>query len=200
MKKDKKLSQQEDLIAINKVLKGDHNAYSDIQNKYIGLVSGIIRKMINNEDDVKDLAQESFLKAYKALSSYKPQYSFSSWLLKIASNNCIDFLRKKRFNFVSIERPGLDDSDDKEYEIKDSSQPADMNLLADERKKIISEAIAQLPDNYQEIIRLRHEEELDYANISQKLDLPLGTVKAHLFRARKMLYEILKDKKEILMM
>lgn len=194
--KKKKASQASDLKAIEEVLSGREEAFAKIQNKYSGLVAGVIRRMIKDEDDVSDLVQETFIKSYRALHTYKTQYSFSAWLFKIASNTCIDFLRKKRFNFISIERPGVNQDDSYEFDIKDDEYLADTEVLGEERKKVLREAIDSLQDNYRTIIKLRHEQELEYAEIAEQLDIPLGTVKAHLFRARKILLEKLKDKKE----
>ena len=187
-KKDQQ-SREEDFDAIRQVLAGNKSAFQHLQNKYVNIVSSLIRRMINDEDDVQDLTQDSFIKAYNALDSFQFQYSFSSWLYRIASNTCIDFLRKRRFKTVSINQP-IDSSDDEYYmDIRDDSYSADDQVLANERKQILHDAIDKLPENYREIIKLRHEEEMDYKEISNKLNLPLGTVKAHLFRARKMLLE-----------
>ncbi len=193
IKNNKELqSREEDFDAIKKVLAGEKSAFQHLQNKYVNIVSSLIRRMINDEDDVQDLTQDSFIKAYNALDSFQFQYSFSSWLYRIASNTCIDFLRKRRFKTVSINQP-IDSSDDEYYmEIRDDSCSADDQVLANERRQILHDAIDKLPENYREIIKLRHEEEMDYKEISDKLNLPLGTVKAHLFRARKMLLTRLK--------
>ena len=196
-KKTKENNHEEDFQAIRKVLDGDNSAYEFLQNKYSRIVAALIRKMVRNEDDVEDLTQESFIKAYRALASFQFGYSFSAWLYRIASNTCIDFLRKKRFKTISLSQP-LDNSEDEHYfEIKDTSYQPDKTVLNDEKIKILKEAINSLPENYRVIVKLRHEEELDYKEISEKLDLPLGTVKAHLFRARKMMLAKLKKQKHL---
>ena len=145
--------------------------------------------MIKNDSDVEDLVQETFIKAYKALDKFKFNYSFSAWIYRIASNNTIDFLRKRRFDTFSIDKPIGNAEDENYFEIEDNSYSPDANVLDEQKSEIIQDAIDSLPENYREIILLRHEEELDYKAIADKLDLPLGTVKAHLFRARKLLYE-----------
>jgi RNA polymerase sigma factor (sigma-70 family) len=190
-------SREQDLEAVNRVLSGDSSAFQLLQNKYNRIIIALVRKMVRNEDDVEDLAQETFIKAYKALKTFQPGYSFSAWIYRIASNTCIDFLRKKRFMTVSLSQPVGNSDDDYFFEIEDKSYVPDIGVLADERKKALKEAIENLPDNYREIIKLRHEEEMDYNQISKQLDLPLGTVKAHLFRARKLLLADLKKKKEL---
>lgn len=188
-----KESMEEDFKAIRKVLSGNNNAFDYLQKKYKKIIASLIRRMVKDEDDVDDLTQETFIKAYNALNSFQFGYSFSSWLYKIASNNCIDFLRKKRFPTISLSQPVSGDDEDQTYEIADESYIADGDVLSMERKKVLYSAIDSLPENYREIIRLRHEEDLDYNEISDKLQLPLGTVKAHLFRARKILYTQLKS-------
>jgi RNA polymerase sigma-70 factor, ECF subfamily len=190
-------SREKDLEAVKRVLAGDSSAFQLLQDKYTRIIVALVRKMVRNEDDVEDLAQETFIKAYKALKTFQPGYSFSAWIYRIASNTCIDFLRKKRFLTVSLSQPLGNSEDDYFFEIEDKSYVPDLGVLAEERKKALKLAIDNLPDNYREIIKLRHEEELDYNMISERLGLPLGTVKAHLFRARKLLLVDLKKKKEL---
>lgn len=189
-------SKEEDFAAIRKVLAGDGSAFSFLQKKYEGRIKNLIRRMIKDQDDVNDLTQEAFIKAYKALPNFQFGYSFSAWLYRIASNNCIDFLRKRRFHKVSIDQPIGDE--DNYIDIKDEDLTPDIELISKERKMIINEAIDSLPDNYKEIIELRHKKELDYKEIAEILKLPLGTVKAHLFRARKALYEVLKNQRSVI--
>lgn len=186
-KKKDRTSNDEDLAVITRILQGDTRAYSVLQKKYTKIINALIRRMIKDEDDVDDLTQETFIKAYNALHTFQHGYSFSAWIYRIASNTCIDFLRKKRFPTVSLSKP-IDYSDeDLFYEIEDNSYLPDKSVLGDEKHKILQDAISSLPENYMQIIRMRHEEELDYNEIAEKLNLPLGTVKAHLFRARKIL-------------
>jgi RNA polymerase sigma-70 factor (ECF subfamily) len=184
---------EEDFQAVKQVLAGNNSAFQILQKKYIKVVAALIRKMIKNEDDVEDLVQETFIKAYNALNTFQFGYAFSAWLYRIASNNCIDFLRKKRFATVSLDKPVQSDDDDLYIEIEDTTNRADMDMIASERHQALYKAIDALPENYKIIIKMRHEEELDYTEIAVKLDLPLGTVKAHLFRARKILYTALKN-------
>ncbi len=187
-------NKQEDFEIVSKILAGDTSLFVILEKKYKRIIVALIRKMIHNEDDVQDLTQETFIKAYNALSKFRFGYTFSSWLYKIASNSCIDFMRKKRFQTVPLytQRPG---EEEQELEIPDNYYNPDVTVLAEERKQVLMNAIEQLPENYKMIIRLRHDEDLDYSDIALKLNIPLGTVKAHLFRARKILLEQLKGKK-----
>lgn len=186
----------EDFEAIKKVLDGNKSAFEFLQKKYIRTIQALIKRMIKDEDDVEDLVQETFIKAYRSLSSFRFGFSFSSWLYRIASNGCIDFLRKRRFDTISINQSFTnDDDEEQEFQIKDVTYQPDINVILRERKEALEKAINQLPGNYREIIRLRHEEELDYNQIAEKMNIPLGTVKAHLFRARKILFTSLNKEK-----
>lgn len=181
----------EEQEAIRRTLAGDRLAFSSLQNKYQRQIASLIRKMIRNEDDAADLVQETFIKAFTALHSYQSEYPFSAWLYRIASNNCIDFLRKKRLQAFSIDKPVSSDDGEYTYEIPDDSYMPDTHVLSSEKKLLIEQAMNALPEKYQRIIRMRHEEEMDYQQIADELDLPLGTVKAHLFRARRQLFKML---------
>ena len=189
----------EDFEAVKRVLDGDGHAFTILQNKYKKLISSLIRRMVKDEDDIEDLTQETFIKAYNALNTFQFGFAFSAWIYRIASNNCIDFLRKKRFQTVSLSQPVFDDDDDQYIQIEDTTARPDIEYIKKEKFALLNDAIAKLPDNYKEIIKLRHEYEMDYTDIAKKLDIPLGTVKAHLFRARKILLSELKSKKKFLM-
>ncbi len=185
----------DDLAIIEEILNGNKNLFSVLQKKYSKLIKTLIRKMIKDEDDVEDLVQETFIKAYKSLDRFQSNYTFSSWIYKIASNSCIDFLRKKRLNIVSLDQPFTNKNDDEDnihLEIEDNSYQPDIEFINNERKNALIDSIENLPEKYKIIIKMRHEEELDYNEIAEKLNLPLGTVKVHLFRARKLLLDNLK--------
>jgi RNA polymerase sigma-70 factor (ECF subfamily) len=188
----------EDFAIISQILEGDSNLYSKLVSKYSRVVTALIRKMIRDEDDIDDLTQETFIKAYKALSSFKEGFSFSSWIYRIASNTCIDFIRRKRFNFISIDQPITKQGDEEQYlDIEDEDNTPELAYMLNERKKAVEDAIDGLPDNYKVIIKMRHEDEMEYSEISKMLNMPLGTVKAHLFRARKILLSTLKQNKSL---
>jgi len=190
---------EEDFKAVKRVLDGDGHAFTLLQNKYKKLISSLIRRMVKDEDDIDDLTQETFIKAYNALNTFQFGFAFSAWIYRIASNNCIDFLRKKRFQTVSLNQPVFDDDDDQFIQIEDTTSRPDLDYINKEKLDILNQAINKLPENYREIIKLRHEYEMDYTDIAKKMDIPLGTVKAHLFRARKILLEELKGKKKFLL-
>lgn len=197
MKKNKpdsnNIDKDSDNEIIRLILDGDKNLFAILQKKYKRIISNLIKKMIKDEDDIEDLIQETFIKAYNALPNFQFSYSFSSWIYRIASNTCIDFIRKKKFNFVYIDEYTGDD-DNPVFEIKDSSYRPDIEYNNKEKKEFLNKVINQLPDNYRTIIKLRHDDELEYQEIADKLNIPIGTVKVNLFRARKQLFEALKNK------
>ncbi len=191
---NKNNSKVEDYELIDRAIGGDQSAYDKLMKKYYNLVHNLIFRMIYNKEDVEDLAQEAFIKAFNSLDKFDRQFAFSTWLYKIASNNCIDYLRKKKLNTVSIDKEIDSEDEDLRFEIPDVEFKPDRNIIEDERKTLLEEAIASLPEKYRAVILMRHSEEMEYEEIAKKLKLPLGTVKAHIFRGRELLNKYLKDK------
>ncbi len=189
-----KQSRAEDADLIHRAVDGDQRAFAALQKKYHPAISNLIRRMLRSGDDVEDLVQETFVKAFNALRSFNHEYAFSTWLYKIASNHCIDFLRKKRLKTFSLDQPIETKDGEMQFEVADNTWVPDGDIQNREKLRILRNAIEELPEKYRRVIKLRHEEELDYQEIANTLDLPLGTVKAHLFRARAMLFKKLKNK------
>lgn len=189
-------SNEDDIMVVQSIISGNKNAFSKIQMKYKKVVNSVIRRMVRNESDIEDLVQETFIKAYNALESYNPQYNFSSWLLRIASNSCIDYLRKKKLDTISISKGG-DTSDDEEsyFDVPDKDLLPDAVMMNNEMSAMIQSTINMLPENFRKIIIMRFQMELDYTEISKELGIPLGTVKATLFRSKQMLQVLLKKNK-----
>jgi len=175
--------------------KGDQRAYKKIMEKYEKPLFFHVYKMIKDQNQVEDIVQEAFMKAFKNLDSYDTSYAFSTWLYRITTNHTIDYLRKKKLKTTSIHNPVRTREGEMEIEISGESR-TDRDIIRKERKQIINHAIKNLPEKYRVVIEMRHLEELSYQEISEELDLPLGTVKAHIFRAREMLYKALIDKKD----
>ncbi len=187
-------SRAEDLKHINAAINGDQDAFAWLMKKYKGPLQNLIFKMIREKNDVEDLVQEVFIKAFNSLQNYNQEYAFSTWIYRIAINNTIDYLRKKRLNTFSIDKDDYEDDDKPKFEIPDTTYSADANLILEQRQKIINDAIDSLPEKYKKIIELRHKDDLSYEEISEILNLPIGTVKVQLFRARELLNKYLKDK------
>ncbi|RME01796.1 MAG: sigma-70 family RNA polymerase sigma factor, partial [Calditrichaeota bacterium] len=178
---------QEESRLIDRALLGDEKAFAEIIEKYKGQLFSLLFKMVHNKEEAEDLMQEAFMKAFRALGSFNENFAFSTWLYKIAVNNCIDYLRKKRLQVFSYDKP-LDMKDGKLYrEYADTDLTPEKQLLSSEKSRIINQAIDALPPKYHEVIVLRHREELSYEEIAERLQLPLGTVKARIFRARELL-------------
>lgn len=191
---DKQKSSKSNSELIQRAIDGDETAYRQLLENYRGAIFNLLFKMVRNKEETEDLVQEAFIKAFKALPSFNEEYAFSTWLYKIAINNCIDHMRKKRLKTYSINKPVRSKDGELDREFPDTSMSPDKELLHDERTRLIETAIDELPENYKTAILLRHRDEKSYEEIAQLLDIPLGTVKARIFRAREMLKKRLKGK------
>jgi len=188
-------SSLEDDKFVKRAIEGDQEAFKDLMDKYQKPLYFHVLKMVKNHEQVEDLVQEAFMKAFRNLNSYNTNYAFSTWLYRITTNHTIDYLRKKKLKTTSIDQPVKTRDGEMEIQISDDAE-TDRDIIRKERKAIIHNAINDLPDKYRKVIEMRHLQELSYQEIADHLDLPLGTVKAHIFRAREMLYKELKDKRE----
>lgn len=189
-------SSLEDDKLVARALGGDESAYTELVEKYQRALYFHVMKMVRNKDIIEDLVQEVFMKAFENLPSYNTKYAFSTWLYRIATNHTIDYLRKKKLQTMSIDEPVKTKDGEMEMELPDKDMETDREVIRNQRSQIIHEAIENLPDKYRAVIRMRHMEEMSYQEIADIRDLPLGTVKAHIFRARELLYKALKDKRE----
>lgn len=178
---------------------GDQQAYADLMKHYRDSIYFMLLKMTNNADDAEDLTIEAFGKAFKNLGQYTPDYAFSTWLFKIASNNCIDFIRKKKKQTLSIDTPiggGEENTGDISQTIASEGPDPEEAMMKQQKVKLMREVVDKLKPHYKQLIELRYFKEYSYEEISEELDLPLGTVKAQLFRAREFLYNIMKKKSD----
>lgn len=179
---------------IQQAIEGNEEAYKQLLENYRGAIFNLLFKMVHNKEETEDLVQEAFIKAFKALPSFNEEYAFSTWLYKIAVNNCIDHMRKKRLKTYSINKPVQSKDGEIERDFPDTSMSPDKEILTAERANLISTAIDELPENYRIAIVLRHSDEKSYEEIAEILEIPLGTVKARIFRAREMLKKKLKGR------
>ena len=180
-------------LAINK---NDQKAYSEIMKSYKNSIYFTILKMIKNRDDAEDLTIEAFSKAFKNLHKFKKEFTFSTWLFRIATNNTIDFIRKKKLLTTSIHTSLKDEAGQNiELDIKDSNLDPNEITIKNEKIIIVRQLVNKLPEKYQNLVKLRYFKELSYKEIAIKTNSPLGTIKAQLFRARDLLFEIMKNKK-----
>ncbi len=187
-------SKAEDLILIEEALKGKQASYERLMKKYYQLIHNLVYRMISRKEDVEDLTQEAFIKAFNSLHNFDKQFAFSTWLFKIATNNAIDYLRKKKLATFSIDKDFDSEDNDMKFEIPDIEYKPDRLLIDEQMKIVLDQAIQSLPDKYRLVIVMRHKQEKEYEEIAQELNIPLGTVKAHIFRGRELLNKYLKDK------
>ncbi len=188
---------QQDYNLVLNAIEGDENAYAELLKRYKDAIYFMLLKMTNNKSDAEDLTMEAFGKAFRNIKQYSPKYAFSTWLFKIASNNCIDFLRKKKGDNVPIIKStdsvfnNLDNYDSTKH-IRSKGLDPEEELIKKQKVKLLREVVKKLKPRYRRLIELRYFKEYSYEEIAQELELPLGTVKAQLFRARELLYNILK--------
>ena len=187
-------SRAEDKDLIRDALAGNQDAYKRLMRKYRNAIYHLIVRMIGFTPEAEDLTQEAFIKAFNSLASFNDEFSFSTWLYKIATNNAIDHLRKRKVKLVSIDKPLPNSDGEQHFEIPDTSYVPDQNILRAQQTRTIETAIENLPDKYRVVIVMRHQQEKSYEEIAEELGLPLGTVKAHIFRARELLYRSLKGR------
>jgi len=187
-------SRKQDLALINAAIGGDQLAFRELMKKYRDAIFNLIYRIIRDRAQVEDLTQETFVKAFASLRNFNREYAFSTWLYKIATNSSIDYIRKKKLHTTSINKPVSHGDSDYSIELPDSTYEPDKVIIRDQKSVIIAEAIAHLPPKYRKVIVMRHNEERDYAEIAKILKIPIGTVKAHIFRARELLYKYLRER------
>jgi|GEM_PF-21063 len=178
----------------NAIDEGDQKAFAELMARYKDSIYFMLLKMVNNRDDAEDLTIEAFGKAFKNIRQYTPDYAFSTWLFKIATNNCIDFIRKKRKQAFSIDR-GFENEEGQEMvlEVKSLHPDPEEHYMKKQKVEMMRDVVDKLKPRYKKLVELRYFQELAYEEIAAELSLPLGTVKAQLFRAREFLYQIMKN-------
>lgn len=188
---------QIDFRLVELAKKGDQKAYAELMGRYRDAIYFMLLKMVNNPSDAEDLTIEAFGKAFKNISQYTPNFAFSTWLFKIATNNCIDFIRKKRGNTISLDH-SMDEEDNlsPSSSIQSDSLDPEENMMNQQKVILMREVVGKLKPRYRKLVELRYFKEFSYEEISQELQLPIGTVKAQLFRARELLFNILKNTTE----
>jgi RNA polymerase sigma factor (sigma-70 family) len=180
----------DDFKLVQSAIGGDEKAYTTLMNRYRNSVFHAMFKMVNNRDDADDLTIEAFGKAFRKLPTYAPNYAFSTWLFKIAINNCIDHIRKKRLVTLSMDDTILPDSDREfSHNIRDYEPDPEQSMIHEQKIAHVRRLVEKMSIKYRTMIELRYYEELSYEEIAQELSLPLGTVKAQLFRAKEILHQ-----------
>lgn len=175
--------------------KGDQKAYAELLHRYRESVYFMMLKMVGNKDDADDLTIEAFGRAFKRLHQYTPNFAFSTWLFKIASNNAIDFLRKKKQGeaFSLDTKYVNEEGQELSQNIKAGTLDPEENYMKKQKIEMLNDVVDKLKPKYKELVMMFYYQEMSHEEISQKLNLPIGTIKAQLFRAREFLFNILKN-------
>jgi RNA polymerase sigma-70 factor (ECF subfamily) len=188
---------KKDFMLVLRAKDGDQKAYTALMQRYTDSLYFLALKIVNNKDDAMDLTVETFAKAFENIEKYKPDFAFSTWIFKIATNNCIDFVRKKRLKVVSLQSLTEENRDERQfYMISNTLNPEETSIKKEESENL-KNILEHLPQRYRTLIILKYYDEKSYEEISQQLDLPLGTVKAQLSRARELMSNIMNLKKNL---
>jgi RNA polymerase sigma-70 factor (ECF subfamily) len=185
---------KEDFLLVQGALNGTSQAYEKILSRYKDSVFFMVLKMVHNRDDAEDITIETFGKVFNRLDKYKSDFAFSTWLYRIATNNAIDFIRKRKIETLSIHAP-MNEENDKDHSHNIPSETLDPEevYIKKQRADNLRLTLSKLNVKYRTLIEKRYFEELSYEEISNEMNLPIGTVKAQLFRAKELLYAILKN-------
>src|SRR5665647_571831 len=181
------LSMTEDCQLVSRALRGDRKAFEMIVRKYEQPLTSYLGRMTGEREAALDFAQEVFLKAYCSLASYRPDFKFSTWLFKIASNHMIDHWRKKKLPTVSIDQPVDDDEGPLMPQVADPGPSVARKFELAEIREKIERALASIPKALRELFVLRHVNEFSYEEIADIKGLPVGTVKNRVFQAKELL-------------
>jgi RNA polymerase sigma-70 factor (ECF subfamily) len=193
----------EDFELVKRARSGEEKAFALLLKRYRDSIYYMLLKMVNNPTDAEDLTIEAFGKAFKSIDRYSPRFAFSTWLFRIASNNCIDFLRRKREmgvalnpNHEDVNQTGNKEVNYRYVQIEAPDLSPEEQMISKQKVKILRAIVKELKPRYRRLIELRYFEEQSYEEIAETLGIPIGTVKAQLFRARELLFNILRDKKQ----
>jgi RNA polymerase sigma factor (sigma-70 family) len=184
---------QYDLKVIHRALNGESRAYTELLNRYRDSVYYVMLRMVNNPSDAEDLTIEAFGKAFHNLAKYVPSHAFSTWLFRIATNNCIDFMRRKSQSPRPFDHDEGEE-DEMEATVASDARGPDELMIDRETAASLIKIVKALKPRYRRLIELRYFEEYSYEEIASELSLPIGTVKARLFRAKVLIYNTVRSK------
>ena len=177
----------EDADLVRRCLSGDQRACRDLVRRYERPVYSVLMRVVRRSEDAEDLVQETFVKVFKALDRYDPERPFAAWIFTIASRLAIDHFRRRRIQTVSLSYSDPGSSEERTMDVEDTGLKPDEITSNAEEELQTSAIIDSLPEHYRIVVLLRHQQDLSYEEISQALNLPLGTVKARIHRARALL-------------
>ena len=182
----------DDAELVGRCLQGDERAYRDLIARYRRQVYNLALRMLRRAEDAEDLTQETFVRMFRALERYDTTRPFGAWIITIASRLCIDHLRRRRLNPMSMFQKDAASEEEYVIEAEDPGPGPDVVTVHREEERRAVDLIDSLPEHYRIVVMLRHQQDLSYEEIAEALELPLGTVKARIHRAR----EILKSRIE----
>jgi RNA polymerase sigma-70 factor (ECF subfamily) len=182
--------QVEEIGWVEQSLKGDRSAFGQLMHRYAGAVYNLAYRMLGSAEDAEDASQEIFLRAYTRLASFDRQRRFSTWLLSIGSNYCIDRLRRRRFAWMTL--------DDAAFALPSQERGPERTAIVHEQQAIVQRALQKLPENYRTVTVLRYWNDLSYEEIAKVTGLTESTIKTRLHRARHMLAEALGPEEKLL--
>jgi len=187
-------------LVLRAVNEQDQDAYRKLLERYREPLLGLLTRMVYNTDDAEDLMMESFARAFKRLHLYQPNYAFTTWLFRIATNRGIDFIRKRRLDTLSMDNPNPQGASEtsSSIDLPSSTPDPEEQLIIQQKNENLLAIIQQLKPRYQRLIMLRFFQEKSYEEIARELNVPMGTVKAQLFRAKELLVQLLDKRSESL--
>lgn len=188
---------KQDLKLVELARAGKQSAYAELMERYRESIYFMMLKMVKNPDDADDLTIEAFGKAFNRLDQYSPSFAFSTWLFKIASNNSIDFIRKKRIQVTSMDAGIMTEEGERLHvDARSGTLNPEESIMQGQRVVHMRLLVSKLKPKYRELVEKRYFDEMSYEEIAEEMNLPLGTVKAQLFRARDFLAAMMDKTKD----
>jgi RNA polymerase sigma-70 factor (ECF subfamily) len=178
---------------IARVLAGDQGAYANLVERHSDLVYAIVSRIVLNEADAADVAQEAFVRAYHALPRFRGDSKFSSWIYRIAVNRSLTHLKRTKRRAAALD-PDTGARDEVVATLGARGEAPDEAVLREERNAAVRAAVADLPPRYRAVVTLFYLEERSYKEAAEILGIPMGTLKTHLHRARSLLKDALADR------
>ncbi len=180
-----------DFELVKKARDGDEAAFTELLDIYKDRLYYFVLMKVKNPVDAEDIAMETLGKAFKNLSHYQPRNAFSSWVYQIAINNCTDYFRKKKHKHLSLENIINDDEGNEHYNVASDMLDPEERLIKEQKAELLKTVVQTLKPRYSTLIRYRYFKEMSYKEIAKKMNVPIGTVKARLYRSRELLRAIL---------
>jgi len=181
----------DDRVYVRRALDGDEAAFAILVRRYERGMYNLAWRMVRDRELARDLSQDIFIRVHRSLGKYDPTYPFTSWIYRVGSNLCIDWIRKKKLRTVSLDAPIGGDEEGATRDVEDPAQDPSRDVEERERAALLGEALTRLPEAHQLVLILRHQQDLSYEEIARTLDIPLGTVKARIHRAREAFRRVL---------